>query len=115
MLGKSVPLSALFQAPTIEQLASSLRQEGWSPPWSSLVVIQPQGAKPPFFCVHGHDGGAALAAHLGSDQPVYCLAPDLDGMESYTQIEDMASHYLKDVRALQPEGPYFLGGIRSEG
>jgi Phosphopantetheine attachment site len=51
MLGKSVPLSALFQAPTIEQLASILRQERWSPPWSSPLVIQPQGSKPPFFCV----------------------------------------------------------------
>ena len=27
-----------------------------------------------------------------------------------TRIEDMAAHYVTEIRALQPEGPYFLGG-----
>jgi len=41
--GKSLPLATLFQQGTVEQLASILRQKGWSPSWSSLVPIQPQG------------------------------------------------------------------------
>jgi thioesterase domain-containing protein len=53
-----------------------------------------------------------LARHLGLDQPVYALqAQGLDGMTTpYTRVEDIAAHYVKDIRALQPEGPYFLLG-----
>ena len=76
--GRQLPLATLFQAPTVEQLASILRQEGWSAPWSCLVEIQPGGSKPPFFCIHssgGHIGLSyyELARHLGSDQPLYGL------------------------------------------
>ncbi len=110
-LGKSVPLTALFQAPTVEQLADILRREGWSPPWSALVVLQPNGSNPPFFCVHGRNGWAALAKHLGPNQPFYALTPELDGKQTHVRVEDSAAHYLQDVYTLQPEGPYFLGGF----
>ncbi len=50
--GQRLPLATLFQAPTIEQLARVLRQQGWEPTWSSLVALRPQGSQPPFFCVH---------------------------------------------------------------
>jgi amino acid adenylation domain-containing protein len=115
--GKKLPLATLFQAPTIEGLATALRQKGWSPPWSSLVAIQPSGFKPPLFCVHGMGGNVlcyyALAQHLGPDQPVYGLqAQGLDGKQvSYTGIEEMAAYYVEQMRAVQSSGPYFLGGI----
>ena len=48
-------LAMLFEAPTIEQLASALRQD-WGHHWSSLVPIQPAGSQPPLFCVHGVGG-----------------------------------------------------------
>jgi aspartate racemase len=123
--GQKLPLATLFQAPTVEQLANVLRQEGWSPPWSSLVAIQPGGSKPPFFCVHAHGGHVFvfkdLAKHLGPDQPFYGLqALGLNDdqarprgsrdMMAHHRIEEMAVHYLKEIQTLQPEGPYFLGG-----
>src|SRR5205085_6512680 len=37
LFGKKLPLNVLFQAPTIEQLAKIVRQEGWSLPYQSLV------------------------------------------------------------------------------
>jgi amino acid adenylation domain-containing protein len=113
---KKLPLATLFQAPTIEQLAKLLRQDGWSPSWSSLVAIQPYGSKRPFFCVHAHGGNVLnfndLARHLGLDQPFYGLqAQGLDGSApKHTSIEEMASAYIKEIRAVQPQGPYFLGG-----
>ena len=116
LLGRRLPLATLFQAPTIEQLASAMREEGWSAPWSSLVVIHGGGARPPFFCVPGVGGNVVgfhtLARHLGADQPVYGLqARGLDGVSSpHTTVEEMAEHYLGQMRAVVPAGPYYLGG-----
>jgi amino acid adenylation domain-containing protein len=114
--GKKLPIATLLQAPTIEQLAVILRQEGWSPSGSSLVPFQTSGSKTPFFCVHGAHGTVVrfhdLARYLGSDQPFYGLqAQGLDGKHScHTRTQDMASHYVMEMRAVQPEGPYFIGG-----
>lgn len=115
--GKVLPLATLFQAPTVAQLADVIRHEGWEDAWASLVPLQPQGAAPPFFCVHslgtnlvsyGH-----LARNVGTDQPFYGLQPvGLDGREEpHSRVEDMATHYLSQIRKLQPEGPYHLGGV----
>jgi aspartate racemase len=110
----NLPLSILLDAPTIEQLANLLRQEGWSATWSSLVAIKPNGLKPPLFCVHGIGGNILsyrnLAHYLPSDLPVYALqAVGLDGKQPYlATIEAMAEHYLKEIQSVQPQGPYFL-------
>jgi len=117
LIRRSLPLSVLLQAPTVEKLAGILRKEGWSPRWTSLVPMQPGGCKPPFFCVHGGGGNVLiyreLARHLGANYPFYGLqALGLDGSQNYLKsIEEMAVHYLKEIRDLQPTGPYFLGGF----
>ena len=117
LFGRSFPLSVLFQAPTVEKLADIIRKGGWSPQWTSLVPIQPGGSKPPFFCVHGGGGNVLiyreLARHLGADYPFYGLqARGLDDSNDYlTTIEAMAESYLREIRELQPEGPYYLGGF----
>src|SRR5207302_1967232 len=39
------------------------------------------------------------------------LARGLEGeTEPIASIESMAAHYIEDMRAEQPEGPYFIGG-----
>ncbi|HAF13803.1 MAG TPA: non-ribosomal peptide synthetase [Blastocatellia bacterium] len=114
--GKHLPLATLFQSPTIEQLANALRDSGTSKAWSSLVAIQPEGSRPPLFCVHAAGANVLiyrpLSRHLGNDQPVYALqAQGLDGQaRPLTRVEDMAALYIKEMRAFQPEGPYFLLG-----
>lgn len=114
--GKTLPLTTLLQAPTVEQLANILSQEAELQSWSSLVPIQATGSKPPFFCVHGQQGNVLnfryLAHHLGSERPFYGLqAQGLDGKQApYFRVEDMAAHYIQEIRTIQPEGPYFLGG-----
>jgi len=117
MFGKKLPLATLFQTPTVEQIADVLRQECWSTPWSSLVAIQLGGSKPPFFCVPGILGNVFtdlgdLAWHLGSDQPFYGLQ---DGLQNPSQIEALAAHYAEEIRTVQSEGPYLLGGVCSGG
>jgi amino acid adenylation domain-containing protein len=44
ILGKNLPIATLFQAPTVEQLSSILREQGWSAPSSSLEAIEVGGA-----------------------------------------------------------------------
>jgi thioesterase domain-containing protein len=53
-----------------------------------------------------------LARHLGPDQPFYAFQPfglDQDH-EPHHSVEAMATAYLQELRLLQPEGPYLLGG-----
>lgn len=121
IFGKSLSLSTLLQTPTVEQLASVLSQETESVAWSSLVPIQPHGSKPPFFCVHGNGANVLvfsdLARQLGPDQPFYGLqARGVDGKQTaLSRIEDMAAFYIQELRTVQPQGPYFLGGFSSGG
>ncbi len=115
-IGVKLPLAILFQAPTIRQLAVVMQQRSWNNSWKSLVPIQTRGDRPPIFLVHGAEGNVllykSLARNLGSNQPVYGLqSRGLDGRERIeTRIEDMAAHYLKEIKVLQPKGPYFIGG-----
>ena len=114
--GRNLPLITLFQTQTVEALADILRQSGCIAPWSSLVLIQPGQSKPPLFCIHPIGGNVleyyGLAHYLGREQPVYGLqAQGLDGKQvPLSRVEDMANHYIKEIRTVQPNGPYFLAG-----
>jgi len=113
---QQLPLSILFEAPTIEQLAGRILQQSNDRVFSPLVPIQPSGSKPPLFFVHPGGGTvlcyAALSHHLGSDQPFYAFqARGLVGDDQpYACVEDLATDYLEALRTFQPQGPYALGG-----
>jgi len=109
-----IPLAVLFSAATIKEIAAVLRKLSPATTWPLLVPIQPQGPRPPLFCAHGIYGEVMfcgpLAGELGSEQPVFGLqSRGLHGPPHFT-IAEMAADYLKEVRAAQPQGPYFLCG-----
>jgi len=116
-LGVNLPLATLFQAPSVRTLAEALRQREWTPPWQSLVAIQPGGTRPPLFLVHGVGGNVVgfrdLAVRLGKDQPTFGLqSPGLDGKSAICfTVEEMAAVYVREILSLQPSGPYHLGGL----
>ncbi|HEX8558582.1 MAG TPA: amino acid adenylation domain-containing protein, partial [Pyrinomonadaceae bacterium] len=113
---RNLPLSTLLSTPTIETLAGALRQNTWAERWPSLVNITPGDARPPIFFVHSVGGNVMsyveLARQLGPDQPFYALqSRGLDGAQApLTRVEEMAAHYIAEMRAARPAGPYFLGG-----
>ncbi|MDH3444199.1 MAG: AMP-binding protein, partial [Deltaproteobacteria bacterium] len=110
-------ISNVFEDVTIEQLAKKIDQASPRTSASSLVAIQPNGDKRPFFCVHELFGDIFcymnLARHLGPDQPLYALqAKGLDRAETpFSSVEAMAAYYVKQIKTVQPEGPYALGGL----
>ncbi len=114
--GHNLPLVTLFQAPTIADLADVIRQGEAAQTWTSLVPIRTKGSKPPFFCIHGVTGDILwlkdLADLMDDEQPFYGVqARGLDGeAEPFNRLEEMAAHYLQQIRQVQPEGPYYLGG-----
>lgn len=115
-LGASLPLSPLFAAPTIERLAELIERGSIERRWTSLVPIQPSGTKRPLFFVHGGAGTILhfhdLAKRLGKDQPFYGF--QMQGLYGdaapHTTVEQMAAHYIAEMKTIQPAGPYAIGG-----
>ncbi len=119
-LGRGLPLAAIFRAPTIARLATLLGEDAdAAPPDSSggegaLARLRTGGSRRPLFFVHPVGGSVfcytELARALGPDQPVYGLQSPEDGGTAPASLEEMAQRYLAALRAVQPEGPYRLGG-----
>ncbi len=115
--GRKLPVAAIFQHSTIEELAPLLRSGAMNfASASSIVEVQAQGERPPVYLVHGVGGGmfwgyANLARHLGPEQPLLAFnSRGLAGLPEHETIEELAAHYVADLRARQPAGPYRIGG-----
>ena len=107
-----LPLSTLFEAPTVRHLAGAVEGD---PVWrSALVRLHPGGSRPPLFLVHPAGGDVfayvELARKLGTERPVYGLQAALDGADPQPGLEALAARYLASVREVQPEGPWLLAG-----
>jgi amino acid adenylation domain-containing protein len=117
-LGQALPLSAVFQAATVERMASLLRAGAPAVPSTRPIVVKLQGgSRRPFFCIHPIGGNVfcyvPLARALGREQPFYGLQmPDFPSpvAERLGTLEGMASCYVEAMREVQPTGPYRLGG-----
>ena len=112
--GVELPLLVLFESPTVAELASvvvaAMRSEGRSSHW--LVEIQGRGSRPPLFFVDARMGYRLLALELGPEQPVYVLPyDDMFDKRLDRSLEEVASDLVGRMRSLQPEGPYYLGGM----
>ncbi len=109
-------LASLISAATIEGLARVIQARLAPNRDSSLVPLQPRGGRSPLFILHGVGGNVisfhGLAARLGEDQPVYGVqAQSLVGREpALLRLEDLAAYYLREIRTVQPRGPYHLLG-----
>jgi len=80
------------------------------------VIQQGQATKPPLFCIHVLGRGMKfyrpMAKYLDSGQPIYGLSTHIAGEDfPSNQVEELAVHYMKQLKSIQPQGPYLLAGI----
>jgi amino acid adenylation domain-containing protein len=119
--GKRLPLATLFEYPTVEKMAALLDASNQPLVSSSLVPIKPEGTRPPLYIVHGAGLEVlifnTLPRNMATDQPVFALqAKGLNGEEvAPSTMEEMAAHYVAEVVAHNPSGPYALAGYSSGG
>lgn len=137
------PISVLFEAPTIARCAAMIAERGGfstdadaPPAENSVVQANPQsqrfthlvamhegegGARQPFFLVAGMFGNVLNLRHLanllGRDRPFFGLqARGLYGdADPHSRMEDAARDYIAEMRQVQPQGPYLLGGFSGGG
>ncbi|MUG96484.1 amino acid adenylation domain-containing protein [Scytonema sp. UIC 10036] len=111
----NLPISTLFENPTLEKLAAIVSQPYREISNSHLVTINPSGDKTPFFCIHGAGGNISpyfnISRRLGKDYPFYALEDRLEqDRPEIVSVEETAARYLQEIRKVQPNGPYLLGG-----
>ena len=119
--GTRLPMTTILESPTIAALADRIERGGQESLRTSLRVLKAGGEGPALFLIHDGDGETLLYANLARRMPeglgVYGLEPlGTDRCPIlHTRIPEMAAHYAKTIREVQPEGPYFLGGMCAGG
>ncbi len=110
VLKKSLPLMALFRSPTVAEIAALFA------PANSLVArpqaleeLNNNGDRGPLFFIGSTPYARALIPYLGEDQPVYGMnifGLYSEGDERDVDVAGVATEYVKEIRAKQPQGSY---------
>lgn len=114
--GRKVPIGSLYAQATVQALAKRIAAAAPGPPESAIAEIQAGSGGRPFFYLHGDFNGGGfycrnLARHLDPGQAFQVVHPfGLAGQPAPVRLELMAAEHLQRIRAVQPEGPYLLGG-----
>ena len=123
-LGKEAGLQLtarqFFESQTVIELAQvcqGQREEADEAGEAMLVPARLNGSKSPLFFVHPAGGGVnflwPIAHHLEPDQPAYAFrSKGLSSADVYKpELEEVAADYIDLMKAVQPRGPYLIGGI----
>lgn len=115
-LGLKLPLMRLFQGATIEQIAQTIDARN-VPESGTCYPLRLDGHLTPLFMVGSNPRYRDAVSKLHAERPVYQLdayglqATKLEsGWKPYGSIEQMADEMLKEIRKIQPEGPYEIAG-----
>ncbi|PYR02835.1 MAG: hypothetical protein DMF97_03505, partial [Acidobacteria bacterium] len=114
-LGLELSLTLITEAPKFARLCEALREHRTSR-YVPLVLLKPGDSLPPVFIIHGLGGNVAglfpMTRRMTYQGAVIGIqARGLDGHEApHATVEAMAAEYLREVKARQPDGPYYLCG-----
>jgi nonribosomal peptide synthetase DhbF len=116
LLGVQMSIGNLFEAPTVAEFAEQLEIGSSKSALDVLLPLRTQGEHPPLFCVHPAGGlswcYAGLMASLGPGYPIYGIqARGISRREKLPQtLNELAADYIRQIRTIQPTGPYHLLG-----
>jgi thioesterase domain-containing protein/acyl carrier protein len=117
VVGRKVPLASLFRGATVASQSKLLREGTEADPEPLVMEYQPgQPGTSPFFAIAAPGvrslGYALLARNLGETQPSYKLqasGPLVVGRPlNWSELRELAQQYIAGMRAVQPEGPYYI-------
>jgi amino acid adenylation domain-containing protein len=114
-LGLELSSTLITEAPKFARLCEALREHRTTS-YVPLVLLKPGDGLPPVFIVHGLGGSVAglfpMTRRMTYQGAVIGIqARGLDGHEPpHATVEAMAAEYLREVKARQPDGPYYLCG-----
>jgi thioesterase domain-containing protein/aryl carrier-like protein len=114
--GGSVSARDLIAAPTVRGLMDRMSLSSVHAALDVILPIQPDGKRPPLFCIHPAGGLSwcymPLARYVPEGFRIYGLqARGLDGTsEPSGSVREMAADYIEQIRSVQPAGPYYLLG-----
>jgi acetoacetyl-CoA synthetase len=117
--GQTLPVTALYDAPTIAGLTEWLVSGATTGRDPALVELRPTKkphAGPPLFLLHGLGGSVmilrALARRIGGERAVWGIeAVGLDGTcKPLEDVLEMAEDAVRKIRGIAPRGPYLLAG-----
>ncbi|MFC8198280.1 amino acid adenylation domain-containing protein [Streptomyces sp. NPDC057298] len=119
-LDTALPMRAVFQAPTVAELALCVQAADDAPenadPFARVLPIKAGGDKEPLWWIH-LAGGLAwpylnFAGMLPADRPSYGIqARGLDGRTALPDcLETLVDEYIEQIFSYQKEGPYHLVG-----
>ncbi|MDD9939909.1 MAG: HAD-IIIC family phosphatase [Myxococcales bacterium] len=119
--GAKLPLTTVLSARTVRALAQQIGGVA-RPQASSAIALRPGDAETPgLFLIHDGDGEVLLYRNLAQrirpGMRVYGIPPlAARGLPlAHTTIERMARHYMEIIQEIQPDGPYYLGGMCAGG
>ena len=115
-LDADLPLSLIAERRTVATLAAAVAPHGAHVALGSPITLRAAGTAQPLFLVPPVSGSALaylpLVRHLSADRPIHAFhAPGLDGRSAPpARFEDLAAHFVRELLAIRPRGPYLLGG-----
>jgi acetoacetyl-CoA synthetase len=115
-LGPDLPMTVIYDAPTIATLAAFIESEH-KPKGSPLVLLRQGKTDEPLFITHGLGGSVMelrdLAGAISTDRAIYGIeAFGLDGSaDPFESVSKMAQFHVRSIRGIQPSGPYLLAGF----
>lgn len=115
--GQRLQLSTLFEASTLRKLAQYLDgQQDAGGIMRSVIPLKVEGKRPPFFFLNSGAYARQFVPLLSDEQPLYNLnifniSEQLSTMLDTLSLSQIAEIFVTDMKSIQPQGPYYIGGF----